>query len=169
MHKIKKGFTLIELLIVISIIGILAALVITNLNGARERARDVRRKADLDGISKSLRLWYSDNTSFPVSTVTGDEIGGTACGAGCGWGQPFTNALGTTVYMNNLPVDPSSVPGSPPTTYRYWSDGNDKFAVIAELENASDPNIASSQANCAGVYTAYAGTKTATDYVVCAQ
>lgn len=167
MHILKKGFTLIELLIVISIIGILAALIITNLNGARERARDVRRKADLDGISKSLRLWYSDNGSFPLSVD--NKISAPACGDGCSWGEPFTNALGTTVYMTYLPTDPSSVPGNPAVEYRYWSDG-DSFLVVSELENASDPSITTTtQQNCAAAYAAFTGTKTETDYVVCAQ
>lgn len=161
----RTGFTLIELLIVIAIIGILAALILTNLNGARERARDVRRKSDLDGIAKSLRLYYSDNSSFPDDV--GGNIGG--CAGSCAWGAAFTNTAGTTVYMNYLPVDPGSSEGSQ-ITYQYWSDGSDSFAIVATLENLSDPGIAASQANCAAAYTSFTGVKTPTkDYVVCAQ
>jgi general secretion pathway protein G len=60
----KKGFTLIELLVVIAIIGILTAVITTNLVSARARARDVRRKSDLRAVQQSLRLYYNDNKNF---------------------------------------------------------------------------------------------------------
>ena len=66
--KLSLGFTLIELLIVIAIIGILAALIMTNVQGVRERARDSRRKADLSALKTSLRLYYNDQKIFPPDT-----------------------------------------------------------------------------------------------------
>lgn len=154
----KKAFTLVELLIVIAIIGILATLVLTNLTGARERARDARRKVDLDSIAKSLRLYYNDNQSFP--TANAFQIN--ACSPSpCAWGSAFTSTNGQTAYMNSLPTDPSSTVGSP-VTYKYYSTG-DTFALVATLENASDTSITTSQATCTGFGITYS-TK---DYVVC--
>src|SRR3989338_8610574 len=88
---IKQGFTLIELLIVIAIIGILVALILPNLSGARERARDSRRKIDLNNIQQALRLYYNDNQVFPTS-------------AQVVWGNSLVS--GSTLYMSLLPYDP---------------------------------------------------------------
>jgi len=149
----KKGFTLIELLIVITIIGILTAVVTTNLSGARSRARDTRRKSDLRGVEQALRLYYNDNKRFPAND--GDNISGAA------WGSPFT--VGSTVYMSSLPLDPSGNG----LTYKYYGS-SDQYILQTTLENLSDPDIAESQARCTTLYPNVDVSSTS-DYVVCVQ
>lgn len=151
---IKRGFTLIELLIVITIIGILSALVLTNIQGVRERARDARRKSDLNAIKTALRLYYNDFGSYPTSTngqINGCSTGSTTCP----WGSPFAS---TSVYMNSLPLDPSSS-DTDPIYYTYEQTSDDTFTLTAILENASDTDATDSQSRC--------GVGTQTDYVVC--
>ncbi len=65
------GFTLIELLVVISIIGILATLLIANLGGIRERARDAQRKNDLNQIQKALEMYKNsqDPPTYPADGI----------------------------------------------------------------------------------------------------
>ncbi len=58
-----KGFTLIELLIVITIIGILATFVVASFTSAQSKARDGRRKSDLDAIKKALELAKGDSSA----------------------------------------------------------------------------------------------------------
>lgn len=135
----RKGFTLIELLVVISIIGVLAMIIVPNLVGVRERARDTKKKTELVQLKKSLRLYYNDNQSYPASGPT--------------IGSAFTDGSGV-VYMNEVPeYDEYGVSG----------DGED-FELKVALENLADPDIAASQAKCSGSLVSVTAS---TDYVVC--
>jgi len=154
-NLLKKGFTLIELLIVISIIGILTAIVTPNLVAARARARDARRKGDLEAISQSLRLYYADNQSFPLTTAMPSS--------GEFFGDPDT----ATTYMSYLPFDPSFTTTNQ-VTYRYCSIDGNSFALVAKLENLSDSDIGNSQARCNSLLNGCSITSTE-DYVICGE
>ncbi len=57
--KKKKGFTLIELLVVIAIIGILATIVVVNVNSARNKAKDTVIIGTMDSLRNAAEMWYS--------------------------------------------------------------------------------------------------------------
>lgn len=126
--KKQNGFTLIELLVVVSLLGILATLVIANMNSARERARDAQRKSDLRNIQTALRLYYNDFAGYPTSS--GGLIVG--CGGNCTWGSAWIRN-GVT-YMNILPKDPLAA-----QSYTYTGvAGNEDYTLKSCLENRSD-------------------------------
>jgi len=54
--KYRKGFSLIEALVVIAIIGIIATIISVSLFGARDKARDTKRKAEVSQIGRFLTL-----------------------------------------------------------------------------------------------------------------
>lgn len=71
MRKTISGFTVIELIIVVVVIGILAALVLVNYNGAQSRARATDISNGLKDIEKSLRGYAAENqwTAWPLDTA----------------------------------------------------------------------------------------------------
>ncbi len=69
----SKGFTLIELLVVIAIIGILSTVVITSVNGARERAKRAKAQAEVRQSYDMLIRYNIETGLWPVSYVGGDD------------------------------------------------------------------------------------------------
>lgn len=161
--RLKKGFTLIELLVVISIIGMLTALIVVNFNAARERARDVERKSDMDQIKKALRMYYNDYDGYPANDGSDNILGCGATGtAVCNWGGQWSAGSANMVYMKILSNDPLA----PDQRYRYQVKAVDQdFCLWAELENKSDGDIADSKANCSSICSFGANDYV---YVVCA-
>ena len=132
MRKLAQGFTLIELLVVISIIGLLATLVMANLNSARSRARDAQRKSDIKSISTAIKLYQNDQTSGDAP-ATSDDIP---------WTAQWKNSTTGDVYMNVVPQDPLS---GQIYYYKRTPGQTDSYVLSACLENGSDtgPSTAS--------------------------
>ncbi|MEK7102891.1 MAG: prepilin-type N-terminal cleavage/methylation domain-containing protein, partial [Patescibacteria group bacterium] len=90
----RNGFTLIELLVVIAIIGIIGTIMLVSLQSARKKARDSRRKTDINSIVLALQLYNFDTNSFPpyADTQSGD------------W--PVSYKVSLAPYAASLPKDP---------------------------------------------------------------
>lgn len=65
--KIENAFTLVEMLLVVTIIGILAALVIPKIVGRSEQARVTAAHADIAAIKTALDAFEVDNGFYPKS------------------------------------------------------------------------------------------------------
>ena len=130
----NKGFTLVELLVVISIIGIIMALSIFGLQGARESSRDGRRKADLEQIRSAIEIYKSDCNKYPLAVQ--DNLKGDGSVASCSVGN---------VYISALPDDPSAPEG----IYRYYSADGITYEICAYLEQGTgSPVSCGSQTSC---------------------
>ncbi len=163
----KRGFTLIELLVVISIIGILAAFIVASFTSAQQKARDSRRKADLDAIKKSLELSKSDTIGAKYYIAGGGAFSGCPGYALCALAPSYIKTLpddpqAPTYHYNYQAADPTlgmACAGLTCTTYRLY----------ARLENANDPQITSSQTQCPGNTDGESIVYPAQTYVVCQQ
>lgn len=60
----NKGFTLIELMVVMAIIGILISIVISNLNNAKQSARDLSIKSAISESMKRAEIYYDNNGTY---------------------------------------------------------------------------------------------------------
>lgn len=98
----NKGFTLVELLTVIAIIIILSAIIMANISGARAKARDAERIANLKEVQLALETYKQVYDRYPA--------------AGCGRNQSWTGHgssfgacaqyIAGTENITRLPVDP---------------------------------------------------------------
>ncbi len=130
--NVQRGFTLIELLVVISIIGVVMGLSFFGLQGARESARDARRKSDLELIRSGLELYRSDCNQYPASLndpLIGDDS--------------VPSCTTTNVYIEDVPDDPNN----PVRTYRYYSNGT-VYSICASLEEGVGSVSCGGSDNC---------------------
>ena len=70
----NKGFTLLELLVVIAIISILVAIGTVSYSAAQTRARDARRRQDIEVIANALEQYNAGNRGVYPSAA-GCEAG----------------------------------------------------------------------------------------------
>ncbi|MBF0479691.1 MAG: type II secretion system major pseudopilin GspG [Candidatus Omnitrophica bacterium] len=98
----KNGFTLVEILLVVVIIGILAAMVIPNMAGRSEQARQAAAKADIEAnLSTALDLYETDNGKYPTT-----EQGLKALIAKPTSGPVSDNWNGSYLKKKKVPLDP---------------------------------------------------------------
>lgn len=95
-----RGFTLIEILVVVTILGILAALVVPQLMSYPDDARLTRAEQDIQALRTALDLYRMDNFTYP-STEQGLRALVTKPG-----GRPEAPNWRSGGYIKELSKDP---------------------------------------------------------------
>lgn len=115
--KHSSGFTLVELLVAITIIGVLSSIVAMGYAGQLKKARDGKRKADLENIRSALEIYRSDCGAYPTSGAFP-------------FGTAFNDCHGNQ-DMATVPNDPSG------GNYSYVQSSSNSYSLCANLEVCS--------------------------------
>ena len=117
--KKRAGFTLFELLVVISIIGVIVAVATVAYSSAQKRARDAKRREDLQAVQKALEQYYAlNNSQYPLTCYSSGE----------------TISVGGTVIMQSFPTDPKN---SGDYVYSGSNCSAESYCYCAKLESVS--------------------------------
>jgi len=129
MKKHIKGFTLVEVLVVIAIISILMTILLPNLNTARLKGKDAKRKANLKQIQSALEMFKADSVDkkYPVNSGTVVKTTGGVL------------SLLTTNYLKQFPADPAD-----PLYHFYYdtpvgANAGNAYTLCGYLEYTADP------------------------------
>lgn len=148
-NNYHRGFTLIELLIVTLLIGILTSVGIFTYSSAQAKARDSRRKQDLNDIKKALELAREDTPGSYYPPCDGTPNPNYCDVKTISPNNPGQN-LASQGYMKDVPQDPLGLHSGncfnayQSTNYTYCYTASPaasptSYALTACLENKKEP------------------------------
>lgn len=123
----KNGFSLIEILVVIAIIGIIATIISVSLLGARDKARDTKRKAEISQIGRFLTIscYLPDSGEGIYDLIPlAQEI--------------LAKNPQYQKYFKTIPRDPKTGTDTESKYIYIVNDAGDKCALYANLENEKE-------------------------------
>lgn len=120
--KYLKGFSLFEILIVITVASLLFIFSSVSVNAQLKKARDGKRKTDLEKVKTALYEYYFDAGCFPTTLPNCSE----------------KLTIKNTNYLELIPCDPGK------EAYGYQVQDDDCpqwFKILTILENENDSGI----------------------------
>ena len=63
----KKGFSLLELLAVVTILGIIAAIIVPRVTVSSDNAKDKVQSHQIDTLNAAIEQYYIDNNGWPAN------------------------------------------------------------------------------------------------------
>jgi prepilin-type N-terminal cleavage/methylation domain-containing protein/prepilin-type processing-associated H-X9-DG protein len=157
-----RAFTLVELLVVISIIGILVALLLPAVQAARETARRAQCTNNLKQIGLALHEYEGTHRTLPPGYVSNFRDDGSDTGPGWGWAAMFLPQVEQKPLFDSLnfslPIEsPSNLTGRLPTIEAYLCPSDSVkptwWAMVRDQSGIPTQRICEvAPANYVGVY-----------------
>lgn len=116
-----KGFTFIELLVTVTIIMVLTAVGIVSYRVTNQKARDARRRSDLESVRSALEICRTETGAYPASIDFATNA-------------PIT--CGGATYLAKSPNDPKAGQGT--FGYSYTRTSNTTYTLCAEIETPGE-------------------------------
>ena len=97
--KIQRAFTLVELVIVVSILGILAAIVLPEFQGHAQEAKEAAAKDNLRILREAIERYAFEHNDIPPGYPSNDPTGSPGVKA-------FSDQLFSGNYLSERPENP---------------------------------------------------------------
>lgn len=132
-HMHRRGFTIVELIIVITVMTILVALGVVNLESSQANGRDAERKMDIESIALQLETYYTSGND--ASTTFGY--------------YPPTDVMGDTVaqqtILRDIDIKSLIAPDAPSTTTTSLVVANNNLQTTADVSPQPDTSTSQGQ------------------------
>jgi general secretion pathway protein G len=69
-RKSRRGFSLLELLAVVTILGVLAAVVIPRISSSKDSAQREVNKQNISEINSAVERWYFERGTWPADNLS---------------------------------------------------------------------------------------------------
>ncbi len=133
--KRQQGFTLLEIMVVVVIMGMLSAIVATNVMGSKEQASIEKASMDIKALDNALDMYKLDNHRFPTTEQGLDALVNKPTSS------PEPKSYRKDGYIKDLPQDPWG------NDYMYINPGThnssryDLYSLGPDGEDGTDDDI----------------------------
>ena len=133
--KKQQGFTLLEIMVVVVIMGMLSAIVATNVMGSKEQASIEKAGMDIKALDNALDMYKLDTHRFPTTEQGLDALVNKPTSS------PEPKSYRKDGYIKDLPQDPWG------NDYMYINPGThnssryDLYSLGPDGEDGTDDDI----------------------------